>query len=334
MATLHLLTCVALAIVSTQAVGPLLPQLLPIPKGYIKEPLTLTCAVNFTDKYKPTAGIVNAIAITIKEKNNLYGGLSPSLFPYLGGSGGSQGSGLSATINIFSLIGGPVSVAFTERARPERGCYADDFGSFYTGLPTPPPAYGLGGYGSGYGGLGGGYGGGLGGFGGLGGYGSNMGGYGNGGYGNPGFGSGGYGMGGLGGGYGLGSGQPYGMGGAGPAVGAGQPYGMGGPGPMGGAGMLGGAGYPGFGGGIIYTDRTPGIVANVRLTPGTASEINIDTLAGFSNLKELAGRGVVVCPDAAVENKYGDAKCESGILSCCALHYDNGEQTLSVSYGY
>lgn len=39
------------------------------------EPLTLTCAVNFTDKYKPNAGIVNAIAVTIKEKQGLYGGV-------------------------------------------------------------------------------------------------------------------------------------------------------------------------------------------------------------------------------------------------------------------
>ncbi|XP_013077203.1 spidroin-1-like [Biomphalaria glabrata] len=330
MATIQLVTFVALALCLASA-QPFLPglQVLPYSKGYIKEPLTLTCAVNFTDKYKPNAGIVNAIAVTIKEKQGLYGGAGPALFPYLNGKGGSQGYGLSASINIFSLIGGPVSIAFTERARPERGCYAEDFGSFYTGLPPAQPYRGFGGYGgvgSSYGGLNGlgGLGGGFNGLGGLGGYGSGLGS--NYGMGGQGYGLGGQGYGPDGQGYGLG-GQGYGMGGQGYGMG-GQGYG--GPGPMGGAGPIGGAGYSG----VIYTERAPGIVANIRLTPGTASEINIDTLSGFSSLKDLAGRGIVVCPDAAVGDKYGEYVCENGILSCCALHYDNGEQKLTVSYNY
>lgn len=123
--------------------------------GYEQKPLTLTCAVNFTNYYKKDAGIVNSIAVTIKEKS---GGMKPSLLSYVGyGNGG----GLTANFEIFSAYGGPVSIAFTERARPESGCSTEDFGPFLTpksgmadlslGSYGSPGAYG--GYG-GYGGAG------------------------------------------------------------------------------------------------------------------------------------------------------------------------------------
>lgn len=41
----------------------------------LTEPLTLTCAVNFTDHYKKDYGVVHAIAVTIKEKPSEYGGV-------------------------------------------------------------------------------------------------------------------------------------------------------------------------------------------------------------------------------------------------------------------
>ncbi|XP_059167238.1 elastin-like [Physella acuta] len=306
MAKIFILSFVTLTILGSHAISPfagfgiapIYPGI-PIAKGYVKGPLTLTCAVNFTDHYKPSSGIVNAIAVTIKDKQAGYGGMGPALFPF-------QQGGLSASIDLFSLVGGSVSIAFTERARPERGCYAEDFGTFYSGqssyggIGLGPVGLGIGG---GYG-LGGGFGSGLGA--------------------------------GYGGGYGSGYGSGYGMGGLGGIGGYGAGYGAGGYGGMGGFAGVGSL-YPAAGAGYgqaAYEDNVPGVIAKVKLTPGTASEINIDNLRGFSSLKELAGRGVVVCPDAAIENKYGEAVCEGGILSCCALHYDSGDQTLSVSYGY
>lgn len=57
----------------------------------------------------------------------IYFQIKPSLLKLIGGYGDG---GLTATIDIYSAVGGHVAVAFTERARPEKGCYAEDFGSF------------------------------------------------------------------------------------------------------------------------------------------------------------------------------------------------------------
>ncbi|XP_035826085.1 keratin, type II cytoskeletal 3-like [Aplysia californica] len=141
----------------------------------------------------------------------------------------------------------------------------------------------------------------------------------------------------LGGAYG-GYGQYFGAGGYGGAYGGG----------LGVAGGLGAFAFPAFGSGGIHGglgghgghegkgphgDSVPGVIAEVNVSPGTASEINIDNLSGYSSLKDLAGLGVVVCPSDSVDSDYGSAKCEGGILSCCALHYDTEDQSLSVHRG-
>jgi len=286
------------------------------------EPEYLTCLVRFRDPAAPNT-ILNAIAVNIQEKSPSRDSHSHSnswmgmMGPLMGQQQQDDG-GLEAYVQMFSTTGGPVSIAFTDAARPEEGCAAEDFGYFLR-HPGSQRGHSMGGRMPM-----------MGGYPGLGGMGAMK-----------------YGMGGMGMKYGMGGmGMKYGMGGMGmkygnPMMMNKQMMMMKGPmNPM----MMGSYGrHPAMGhmmGGMHHPmmgmmdmddhDHKPeGVFAETDLAPNMKATINIDRLEGFRSLSDLAGRGVVVCPTSMVDHHDDDAMCDGGILACCALHYDENKQMLS-----
>lgn len=136
---------------------------------YVPEPpLQLTCSAAFTSEKDGHPYIVEALAATIKDKGQGQGYGAPGMGPaggffgspynpaaFMGGYGGFPGAGrpgLQAQVELFSSVGGYVSIIVTERAFTAEGCINDNYGKGLT------PGF----YGSGSGGYPGGYGGGLG----------------------------------------------------------------------------------------------------------------------------------------------------------------------------
>jgi len=302
--------------------GGMYPQMMP-PKGMPPRMLherpagkILTCQLNFRDVNDPSM-IVNSISVNIREKEESFSG--PGHMGQMGMNlvnHGEQKPGLEAKIGIFSAIGGKVTVAFTETARPQDGCVAESFGRFLRDfkpprLPMSPKMGMVGKYGVGGMGM------------------MNK-------YAMPGFGMK-YGAGAMPG-YGMTSikshtrtpfgstgiakhSQGFGMGGVG-MMGMGSPImmGMGFNNPMMGMGMM------GMGMGHHVEEQPEGVIATTDVAPGIKASIVIDRLKSFERLDQVAGRGVVVCPAENVEHDFDmNSKCSGGILSCCALHYDMEE---------
>jgi len=113
----------------------------------------------------------------------------------------------------------------------------------------------------------------------------------------------------------------YGMGGYGmsPMM---MGMGMGNPMMMGKMGMMGGVPH-------THEEDPEGIIASADCAPGIKASIHLDKLKGFNSLKQLAGRGVIICPSDNIEHDFDDqAKCTGGILACCALHYSKDDVKL------
>lgn len=88
-------------------------------------------------------------------------------------------------------------------------------------------------------------------------------------------------------------------------------------------------GMRGMGPSHSHEEEPAGAIATTDVAAGIKASIVIDKLSGFETLDELAGHGVVVCPADNVEHDFNDnSMCSGGILSCCALHYDNEEVVL------
>jgi len=283
--------------------------MMPAPKKYVEKPRgrILTCQLNFRDVNDPSQ-IINSISLNIRQRDETYHGTTTV-------GHGDKKPGLEAKLGIFSAIGGKVTVAITETARPQEGCVSENFGRFLKNYkPRGPPItpkiapmvqkypmmkYPMQGYG------------------GMGGYGGPRGPYG----------SSGFGMRGLG-----GMGRMGGMGGGMGGFPGRDGIGMMGMGGMGSPGMMGGMGFNnpmmGMMGGFGHSvhQEHPGVLARADLVPGIKASIVIDRLKSFDRLEQIAGRGVVVCPSENVELDFDmHSQCAGGILSCCALHYDQDE---------
>jgi len=94
------------------------------------EPKYLTCLVRFRDPAAPN-NILNAIAVNIMERPrdrdahaHSHQGSWMGMMGPLMGQQQQDDSGLEAYVQMFSTTGGPVSIAFTDAARPEEGCAA------------------------------------------------------------------------------------------------------------------------------------------------------------------------------------------------------------------
>merc|ERR1712033_21725 len=106
-----------------------------MPHAHEEEPgKILNCQLTFRDVANPSV-ITNSISVNIKEKESEYGNMHSGMGPmgHMGmammkNTGSQDGPGLEAKIGIFSTTGGEVTIAFTETARPQDGCVAEDFG--------------------------------------------------------------------------------------------------------------------------------------------------------------------------------------------------------------
>jgi len=299
LAALSALAAVAYAPMPNMMSGGMYPPMMPMAHmhGRHKERQYLTCQINFRSTKNP-AVILNSIAVTIKER-------APDASSMMGGMMGKQsanhGPGLEATIGVFSSTGGAIKVAVTETARPQEGCKAEDFGHFLrpknsmSGSMMSPMMGGKMMYPA------------MGGMMGMG-YKSSS--------------------------YKSSSYSPFGMH---KTMGSSNYPTMGGMGMMGGYPMMGGMGM--MGGMMPMMHHThhemdhEGVLASHTLAPGVKASINIDRLRGFTSLKELAGRGIVVCPKEKVDQDGHEAECEGMILSCCALHYSKDEVMLGGGSG-
>merc|ERR1711879_766696 len=76
-------------------------------------------------------------------------------------------------------------------------------------------------------------------------------------------------------------------------------------------------------------DDDAGIVAEVQLTSGQKTTVNIDNLE-FKDLKDLAGRGVAICSEVTYDSA-GFPSCKEPYYSCCSLKWDNKEAALAQS---
>merc|ERR1711879_501678 len=80
-------------------------------------------------------------------------------------------------------------------------------------------------------------------------------------------------------------------------------------------------------GGHHMVDDDAGIVAEVQLTSGQKTTVNIDNLE-FKDLKDLAGRGVAICSEVTYDSA-GFPSCKEPYYSCCSLKWDNKEAALA-----
>jgi len=99
-------------------------------------------------------------------------------------------------------------------------------------------------------------------------------------------------------------------------------YGYGSP-MMGAMGAMGG--YGGHHG--HHFDDDAGIVAEVQITSGQKTTVNVDNL-DFKNIKDLAGRGVAICSEVTYDSM-GIPTCVEPYYSCCALKWDNKNAILA-----
>merc|ERR1719239_407873 len=108
--------------------------MMPAPKKYVEKPRgrILTCQLNFRDVNDPSQ-IINSISLNIRQRDETYHGTTTV-------GHGDKKPGLEAKLGIFSAIGGKVTVAITETARPQDGCVAESFGRFLREYkPRGPP---------------------------------------------------------------------------------------------------------------------------------------------------------------------------------------------------
>jgi len=76
-----------------------------------------------------------------------------------------------------------------------------------------------------------------------------------------------------------------------------------------------------------HFDDDAGIVAEVQITSGQKTTVNVDNL-DFKNIKDLAGRGVAICSEVTYDS-FGVPTCVEPYYSCCALKWDNKNAILA-----
>ncbi|GFN97341.1 hypothetical protein PoB_002384700 [Plakobranchus ocellatus] len=76
-------------------------------------------------------------------------------------------------------------------------------------------------------------------------------------------------------------------------------------------------------------DDEEGVVGRIPITKGSVSTFSVDGLP-FNSLKELAGRGLVICADVQ-QDESGQSFCLRPFYACCQLHYDDTPANLEKS---